>query len=144
MKSLWDLEFQSGALTLTTWHMLMTLFFLVQRIITHWSRWWILWIHMREWILNDENSRVDVAAVVNKVIKIPRTYFLFTYLGVPIYYSRRENTYYKENTKKVCNQLFSWNEKLIFVGGGSHSLSMSWKSCLFISFCMWHSFKGNK
>ncbi|KAK6780605.1 hypothetical protein RDI58_022789 [Solanum bulbocastanum] len=62
-------------------------------------------------------QKEDAVAVVNRVTMIPRKEFPFTYLGVPIYYSRRKNAYYKEITDKVSNKLFSWPGKLLSVGG---------------------------
>lgn len=62
-----------------------------------------------------ENAKEDAVAVVNRVTMIPRKEFPFTYLGVPIYYSRRKSAYYKEITDKVTNY-FPGPEALICWG----------------------------
>ncbi|XP_033517264.1 uncharacterized protein [Nicotiana tomentosiformis] len=58
--------------------------------------------------------------VVNRVVEetnIPRKEFLFTYLGVPIYYGRRRIAHFKEITDKIQNRLSLWTGKQLSIAG---------------------------
>ncbi|XP_059277620.1 uncharacterized protein LOC132031700 [Lycium ferocissimum] len=66
--------------------------------------------------MHEKASEIAVT-LVNNVTRIPRKEFPFTYLGVPIYYSRRKIEHYKEISDKVSNRLFSWTGKLLSIGG---------------------------
>ncbi|XP_019241407.1 PREDICTED: uncharacterized protein LOC109221379, partial [Nicotiana attenuata] len=43
--------------------------------------------------------------------------FPFTYLGCPVFYTRRRKEYYEDLIKKVKAKLHSWKEKLLSFGG---------------------------
>lgn len=58
--------------------------------------------------------------VVNKVEWITGIFkqeFRFTYLGCPIFYSRRRMDYYQGPINKVMDKLQDWKDKLFSIGG---------------------------
>ncbi|XP_060216354.1 uncharacterized protein LOC132643852 [Lycium barbarum] len=58
--------------------------------------------------------------LANSVVEcthIPRKEFLFTYLGIPIYYGRKRIAHFKEITEKIHNRLGLWTRKLLSIGG---------------------------
>nr|XP_009629929.1 uncharacterized protein LOC104119987 [Nicotiana tomentosiformis] len=55
--------------------------------------------------------------VVGQITGFTRGKFPFTYLGCPIFYTRRRKAYYEELVKKVKAKMHSWKEKLLSFGG---------------------------
>lgn len=49
--------------------------------------------------------------------------FSFTYLGCPIFYTRRRKDYYEDLIKKVEAKLHSWKGKLLSFGGKATLIS---------------------
>ncbi|XP_060183095.1 uncharacterized protein LOC132613053 [Lycium barbarum] len=75
--------------------------------------------------INKEKSAVymhknvpgDVSITVEIVTGIGRKYFPFTYLGCPIYHSRRKKDFFTNILMKIMNRLQSWKGKLLSFGG---------------------------
>lgn len=59
----------------------------------------------------------EVVRKVQRITGIQRREFPFTYLGCPIFYSRRRMNYYEGLMKKILDQLQSWKGKLLSIGG---------------------------
>nr|XP_016433987.1 PREDICTED: uncharacterized protein LOC107760452 [Nicotiana tabacum] len=63
------------------------------------------------------NVAHDLCWSVGNITGFARGQFPFTYLGCPIFYTRRRNDYYDDLVKKVKAKLHSWKGKLLSFGG---------------------------
>ncbi|XP_060211804.1 uncharacterized protein LOC132639369 [Lycium barbarum] len=63
------------------------------------------------------NVTGDIKAIVEVIIGIGRKDFPFTYLGCPIFYSRRKKDYYNSILVKIMQRLQSWKGKMLSFGG---------------------------
>ncbi|XP_019240448.1 PREDICTED: uncharacterized protein LOC109220430 [Nicotiana attenuata] len=63
------------------------------------------------------STSAQVIDKVQRITGIPKQEFLFTYLGYPIFYLRRNMDYYKDLITKVMDKLQSWKGKLLSIGG---------------------------
>nr|XP_009789135.1 PREDICTED: uncharacterized protein LOC104236814 [Nicotiana sylvestris] len=59
----------------------------------------------------------EVVDKVQRITGIPRQDFPFTYLGCPIFYTRRRMDYYQGLITKVMDKLQNWKGKLLSIGG---------------------------
>ncbi|XP_075074578.1 uncharacterized protein LOC142162156 [Nicotiana tabacum] len=59
----------------------------------------------------------EVVITIERVTGIGRQEFSFTYLGYPIFYSRRIMDFYEGLVKKVMKKLQTWKGKLLSIGG---------------------------
>ncbi|XP_070042708.1 uncharacterized protein [Nicotiana tomentosiformis] len=64
-----------------------------------------------------EKETYHEANTVHLITEFQRHPFPFTYLGCPIFYSRRKKEFYKDIIFKVQAKLHSWNGKLLSIGG---------------------------
>ncbi|XP_075087591.1 uncharacterized protein LOC142169604 [Nicotiana tabacum] len=64
-----------------------------------------------------EDAPADKVNTIHLIIEFQRHPFPFTYLGCPIFYSRRKKDFYKNIIFKVQERLSSWNGKLLSIGG---------------------------
>ncbi|XP_070036172.1 uncharacterized protein [Nicotiana tomentosiformis] len=69
------------------------------------------------------STSLEVVAKVERITGIGRQEFPFTYLGYPIFYSRRKMDYYQGLLTKVLDKLHSWKGKLLSVGGSAVLIS---------------------
>ncbi|XP_019250874.1 PREDICTED: uncharacterized protein LOC109229775 [Nicotiana attenuata] len=60
---------------------------------------------------------------VGVITEFTRGKFPFTYLGCPIFYTRRRKEYYEDLIKKVKAKLHSWKGKLLSFGGNATLIS---------------------
>nr|XP_016436408.1 PREDICTED: uncharacterized protein LOC107762555 [Nicotiana tabacum] len=63
-----------------------------------------------------EKAHADEVNIVYLITEFQRKYFPFSYLGCPIFYSRRKD-FYKRIIFKVHERLSSWKGKLLSIGG---------------------------
>ncbi|XP_060182300.1 uncharacterized protein LOC132611964 [Lycium barbarum] len=63
------------------------------------------------------NLTGDIKVTVEVVTGIGRKDFPFTYLGCPIFYSKRRKEYYNSTLMKIMNRLQSWKGKMLSFGG---------------------------
>ncbi|XP_070032059.1 uncharacterized protein [Nicotiana tomentosiformis] len=64
-----------------------------------------------------EKAPADEVNIVYLITKFQRQSFPFTYLGCPIFYSRKKKDFYKSIIFKVQERLSSWKGKLLSIGG---------------------------
>nr|XP_033516386.1 uncharacterized protein LOC117280749 [Nicotiana tomentosiformis] len=64
-----------------------------------------------------EGAQADEVNTVHLITEFQRHSFPFTYLGYPIFYSRRRKDFYKNSIFKVQERLSSWKGKLLSIGG---------------------------
>nr|XP_009785869.1 PREDICTED: uncharacterized protein LOC104234070 [Nicotiana sylvestris] len=64
-----------------------------------------------------EGAQANYVNIVHLITEFQRHSFLFTYLGCPIFYSRRRKDFYKNIIFKVQERLSSWKGKLLSIGG---------------------------
>ncbi|XP_019263144.1 PREDICTED: uncharacterized protein LOC109240916 [Nicotiana attenuata] len=64
-----------------------------------------------------ENAPPDEANTVHLITNFLRHPFPFTYLGCPMFYSRRHKNFFKDIIFKVQERLQSWKDKLLSIGG---------------------------
>ncbi|XP_075084826.1 uncharacterized protein LOC107774618 [Nicotiana tabacum] len=78
-------------------------------------------------INKDKSSYYMYSKVANQAVGaitgFARGKFPFTYLGYPIFYTRRRKDYYKDLIKKVKAKLHSWKGKLLSFGGKATLIS---------------------
>ncbi|XP_075098963.1 uncharacterized protein LOC142175861 [Nicotiana tabacum] len=60
---------------------------------------------------------------VGAITGFARAKFPFTYIGCPIFYTRRRKDYYEDLIKKVKAKLHSWKGKLLSFGGKATLIS---------------------
>nr|XP_016480745.1 PREDICTED: uncharacterized protein LOC107801860 [Nicotiana tabacum] len=63
------------------------------------------------------SADVEVVTKVERITRIGRKEFHFTYLGFPIFYARRKMDYYQDLITKVMDKLQAWKGKLLSIGG---------------------------
>ncbi|XP_019251036.1 PREDICTED: uncharacterized protein LOC109229948 [Nicotiana attenuata] len=68
-------------------------------------------------VLNSYEAASEVVNKIEGITGIGRQEFPFTYLGCPIFYSRRRMDYYEDLITKVKDKLQTWKGKLLSVGG---------------------------
>lgn len=59
----------------------------------------------------------EVVDKVQRITGISEQEFPFTYLGCPIFYTRRKMNHYQGLINKVLDKLQSWKGKLLSIGG---------------------------
>nr|XP_009610783.1 uncharacterized protein LOC104104414 [Nicotiana tomentosiformis] len=69
------------------------------------------------------NTAATLINTVTDITGISKGEFPFTYLGCPIFYTRRRKEYYNELTQKVKAKLHSWKGKLLSYGGKATLIS---------------------
>lgn len=63
------------------------------------------------------------------MIGLPRRFFLFTYLGVPIFYGRVKSMYFEFLVDKVRHALEGWNARVLSFGGRITLIKSVLQSC---------------
>ncbi|XP_070039469.1 uncharacterized protein [Nicotiana tomentosiformis] len=63
------------------------------------------------------STSMEVVNKVQRITEIDMQDFPFTYLGCPIFYTRRKMDYYQELIQKVLDKLQSWKGKLLSISG---------------------------
>lgn len=62
-------------------------------------------------------TSLEVVTKVERITSIGRQNFPFTFLGCPIFYSRKKMDYYQGLISKLLDKLQSWKGKLLSIGG---------------------------